>query len=83
MKKVQSRSKAKLIKVEKSANLGDVLKNYPLVAEVLIDYGLHCIGCVASAYDTIEQGAKIHGLSDTEIDEMMERVNEVINFKED
>lgn len=69
-------------KITKESNLAEIVYKYPQVAEVLMDYGLHCVGCLASAYDTIEAGAKIHGLKDGEIDEMIERVNEVIKFKE-
>ena len=33
-------------------------------------------------FDSIEDGAKVHGMSDEEIDEMVERINEVIEFDE-
>lgn len=68
--------------VRKDMNLGEVVFKYPQVAEVLIDYGLHCVGCFANAFDTIEMGAKLHGMTDEEIDEMVARVNEVIAYKE-
>jgi len=70
------------IKITKEMNLGEVVFKYPEAAEVLTDYGLSCVGCFASAFDTIEQGAKIHELSDEELEEMLERINEVINFGE-
>ncbi len=60
-------------------NLGEVVFKYPEAAEVLTDYGLSCVGCFASSFDTIEQGAKIHQLDDEELDEMIERINEVVN----
>ncbi len=69
-------------KVQKQHNLAEVVFKYPEAAEVLIDYGLHCVGCGASSFDTIEIGAKLHGMSDEEIDEMVERINEAIDFKE-
>jgi hybrid cluster-associated redox disulfide protein len=70
------------MKITKDSNLAEVIYKYPKIAEVLMDYGLHCVGCAASGYDTIEAGAKVHGLSDKEIGEMVERVNEVIKFGE-
>jgi hybrid cluster-associated redox disulfide protein len=78
----QDNTQKELVNVKKDANLADVVFKYPDVAEVLMDYGLHCVGCIASSFDTIEAGAKVHGLSDSEIDEMLERINEVINFAE-
>ncbi|PJA86726.1 MAG: disulfide oxidoreductase, partial [Candidatus Moranbacteria bacterium CG_4_9_14_3_um_filter_42_9] len=58
-------------KVKKEDNLAEVIFKYPKVAEVLLDYGLHCVGCAANSFDTIEMGAKLHGMSGTEIDEIV------------
>jgi hybrid cluster-associated redox disulfide protein len=69
-------------KITKDSNLAEVIYKHPESEEVLVDYGLHCVGCIASAFDTIEAGAKVHGLSDKEIQEMVERINEVIKFGE-
>jgi hybrid cluster-associated redox disulfide protein len=68
--------------ITKDMNLGEVVFKYPEAAEVLTDYGLSCVGCFASSFDTIEQGAKIHQLSDEEMQEMIDRINEVINYGE-
>jgi len=63
-------------------NLAEVVFKYPAVAEVLLDHGLHCVGCMANSFDTIEMGAKVHGMSDEEIAELVERLNEVVEYKE-
>jgi hybrid cluster-associated redox disulfide protein len=70
------------VTITKDMNLGEVVFKYPEASEVLTDYGLSCVGCFASSFDSIEQGAKIHELSDEELEEMLERINEVINFGE-
>jgi hybrid cluster-associated redox disulfide protein len=70
------------IVITKDMNLGEVAYKFPESAEILLDFGLHCVGCFASSFDTIEVGAKVHGMSDAEITEMIERINEVINYKE-
>jgi hybrid cluster-associated redox disulfide protein len=70
------------IKITKDMNLGEVVFKYPEAAEVLTDYGLSCVGCFASSFDTIEQGAKIHELSDEELEDMLGRINEVVNYGE-
>ena len=69
-------------KITKEMNLGELVTLYPDTAEVLLDYGLHCVGCFASAFDTVEIGAKVHGMGDDEIQEMVDRVNEVVSHKE-
>ena len=70
------------IKITKDMNLGEVVFKYPEAAEVLTDYGLSCVGCFASSFDTIEQGARIHELSEEELEDMLGRINEVVNYGE-
>jgi hybrid cluster-associated redox disulfide protein len=50
--------------------------------EILLDYGLHCVGCFASSFDTLEAGAMIHGILEEELEEMVTRINEVISHGE-
>lgn len=69
-------------RITKDHNLGDLVLAYPEVAEVLLDHGLHCVGCGAMHFDTIEAGAKLHGFTDEEVDELVLRINEVVEFKE-
>jgi hybrid cluster-associated redox disulfide protein len=68
--------------VTKDTNLGELVLKHPEAAEILLDYGLHCVGCIASSFDTVEMGAKVHGMSDAEIGEMVERINEVLKHNE-
>lgn len=69
-------------KVVKTDNLATLLQQHPDVEEILLDYGLHCVGCALNAFDSIEDGAKIHHMDDEEIDEMVERINEFIETGE-
>ena len=77
-----STDKKKQSIVSRESNLGEMVFKYPKTAEVLLDYGLHCVGCGAMHYDTIEAGARIHGFNNKEIDELVVRINEVIVFGE-
>jgi len=67
------------IEVTRETILGEIANKYPDSAKIMLEYGLHCVGCFANQFDTVEQGAMIHGLSDEELDEMIFRVNESIN----
>ncbi|MFA5776613.1 MAG: DUF1858 domain-containing protein [Patescibacteria group bacterium] len=77
-----STNKKKRQTVFRDSNLGEVVFKYPKTVEVLLDFGLHCVGCAAMHYDTVEAGARIHGFKDNEIDELVIRINEVIEFSE-
>lgn len=45
--------------------------------------GLHCIGCHAATWETLEQGMYGHGKSDAEIDELVEKLNALLSEKID
>src|SRR5579862_8259925 len=44
------------------SNISELVAALPIAAEVLTQFGLGCSGCGVSKYETIEQGAKAHGL---------------------
>lgn len=78
----KGKNKQKPASITKDTNIAELVFKYPVAAEVLLDYGLHCVGCGASGFDTIEMGAKIHGMTSSEIEELVARVNEVISYGE-
>ncbi|MDQ5981499.1 MAG: hypothetical protein QG570_248 [Patescibacteria group bacterium] len=68
-----------VLTVGKTTNIAEIVYKHPEVAEVMLGYGLHCVGCFASAFDTIDEGAKSHGMTDEEVDEMIEEINLVLS----
>ncbi len=47
--------------------------NVDAMAEVLADFGMHCLGCALSHGETIEQAALVHGVDP---DQMLNALNE-------
>lgn len=70
--------KQKLI-ATKESNLGLLVTRYPEVADIMLEWGLHCVGCFANSFDTIEAGAQIHGLDEDDIQEMLSEINTCIH----
>jgi len=68
--------------VTRKTNIAELIANHPDAAEVFLAFGLNCVGCFASHFDTIEEGAKVHQMIDEEIDEMIEELNMVVNKTE-
>jgi hybrid cluster-associated redox disulfide protein len=64
--------------VTKDMILGDIVERFPQAVFVMSQFGLHCVGCHANVFDTVEAGAKAHGMPDQEVDEMLAEVNKVI-----
>ncbi len=59
--------------------IGDVAVEYPEIVNVLLKYGLHCIGCHVSYFETLEDGARGHGMDDETLKSMLEEANKVAN----
>ena len=62
--------------ITKDITIGELLKQAPDVAPVLLSAGMHCLGCPASQAESIEDAAMVHGL---DVDELMKEIN---NFLE-
>lgn len=72
--------------ITKDMTIGEVIDAYPITAEILLDKGVHCIGCGARFLETISQGLKSHGLSEKKVDAIVSELNvaakKIINVSE-
>lgn len=64
--------------VTKDMIISDVLNKYPDVAVVMLEHGLHCVGCHANVFDTIEAGCAVHGLDAASVDKLVDEINAFI-----
>ncbi len=64
--------------VNRDTPVGPLLRQYPVAQAVVQAYGLHCQGCFAAEFDTIGQGAALHGLPNEEIDHLLADLNATI-----
>ncbi|MBW2995483.1 DUF1858 domain-containing protein [Candidatus Woesearchaeota archaeon] len=71
----KKKSKTTVKEVTKDWTLGETLETYPETMEVFAQFGLHCIGCAISAYETIEQGAQVHGV---DVNDLLKKINEAV-----
>lgn len=65
--------------VTKFDPLSIILTECPRAAELLAEYGLHCVSCFANEFDTIATGAEMHAMSDDEVDDMIDEINEQLD----
>ncbi|GAA0227034.1 hydroxylamine reductase [Metaclostridioides mangenotii] len=56
--------------------MGDVLRNYPELAAVFMDMGMHCLGCPSSQMESISDASVVHGLKEQEV---LEKLNSYLN----
>ena len=58
--------------IEKTIKIGELLESYPEKADILLEAGMHCLGCPASQAETIEEACEVHGI---DVDELIEKLN--------
>ncbi len=69
--------------ITKDMTIGEVVAKWPETAEIMLGYGLHCIGCHVNPYESIEGGAMGHGMSSETVDGMLKEMNEAVSGHED
>ena len=60
------------MKFERTTKIGEILKEAPEKAEILLEAGMHCLGCPASQEETLEEACQMHGV---DVDELVEKLN--------
>ena len=61
--------------INKKMMIGEAVRLNSNAAEILIENGVHCIGCGGMSFETLEQGLKAHGFSSNEIDKIIKSIN--------
>lgn len=77
--KMTKEKKEKITKgITKDMTFAEALQKYPDSAKIFFENGMTCIGCPFAAMETIEQGAKAHGINS---DKLIAALNKAIKKK--
>ena len=60
-------------KITKKMSFAEIIEKFPEAGEILLEKGMHCIGCPMAQMESLEDGAKAHGLNP---DEIVKELNE-------
>ena len=63
------------MKITKDMTIGEVVRNYPQTVQVLMSFGMGCVGCPSSQAETLEEAAMVHGM---DLDQLMKALNEAV-----
>ncbi|MBN2479429.1 MAG: DUF1858 domain-containing protein [Parachlamydiales bacterium] len=66
-------------KINKNMSIGEIVSKFPESVDILMKYGLHCMGCSVATFETLEQGSMAHGIYGKDFDKMLNELNEVID----
>ena len=51
-----------MIEIKKDTIIGDILDVAPQTAPIFFSIGMHCLGCMASHGETVEEACAVHGV---------------------
>lgn len=62
------------MKIEGKTLIKDIVKLGPNAIEILMSFGMGCIGCPASQSESIEDAAAVHGIN---LDNLLQSLNNI------
>jgi len=63
------------LKITKEMKISEIVEKYPQTISLLLEKGLHCIGCPLAPDETFEEAAKVHGF---DLEKLLEELNKAI-----
>jgi hydrid cluster protein-associated redox disulfide domain len=64
----------KMAEITKDMTISEILRTKPEAASVLMDAGMHCLGCPSAQGESLEVAAMVHGMN---IDDIMMKLGEL------
>lgn len=58
--------------ITKNNTIGEIIQMNPDAAEILMRFGMGCIGCPSAQVETLEQASEVHGLN---LEELLAALN--------
>lgn len=56
-----------MAEITKEMTIGEILRVNPNVAPILMEAGMHCLGCPSAQGETLEDAAMVHGMDFNEL----------------
>lgn len=61
-----------MAQISKDTKIGELLNIFPGCVPILLEIGMHCIGCPSSQMESVEEAAMVHGI---DADLLVEKLN--------
>lgn len=60
--------------ITRDMTIGEILRAKPEVAPVLLEAGMHCLGCPSAQGESLAEAAMVHGI---DVEELMKAIQAV------
>ena len=64
-----------MAEITKETLIGEIIANHREVAPILMQAGMHCLGCPSAQGESLEEACLVHGIS---VDELVDQINAFI-----
>lgn len=61
-----------MIKIDNT--IGEILSMKPEAADILMEFGMGCLGCPSATMETLEQACFVHGI---DVEKVLEKLNQI------
>ncbi len=69
---------AYIMQVDKNMTIGEIIRLDAELVELLLGYGMHCVGCPSAQGESLEEACFVHGLDP---DPLVDQLNEFLANK--
>lgn len=73
--------------ISREMTIEEILGSFPQksqkLAQAITAFGLNCVGCGAAVWETLEAGMFGHGFTSEQVDELVGKLNEILQEKTD
>ncbi|MDZ5254839.1 DUF1858 domain-containing protein [Clostridium sp. LIBA-8841] len=60
--------------ITKDMTIGEIVRKMPTAIEVLMSFGMGCVGCPSAQSETLEEAAMVHGIN---LDDLVNAINNI------
>ncbi len=61
-------------KITKDTIIAEIIQINPNAGEILMNYGMHCLGCAIAHGETLEQAVAVHG---ADLEALLDELNNI------
>ncbi len=73
---MENTAAAKKPLITKDMLVSEIVLKFPSTVPIMLAYGLHCFECGASELETLEQGTLGHGMTQDDLEMILNDINE-------
>ena len=68
-----------MAQISKDTTIGEALRINMDIAPVLMEIGMHCLGCPSARGETVEEACMVHGI---DVDDLVNKINKHLSCSE-